>query len=73
MQHFTALGQTVQLPYSLIQEESVGPGRESLQSKREGQEIQKVITVGDGLMEKINVQLLGGGKIGLSEEINFQG
>ena len=34
---------------------------------------QKVITVGDELMEKMKIQLLGVGRIGFSEEKGFQG
>lgn len=35
--------------------------------------IQKVIIVGDELMKKIKVQLLGVGRIGFSEEERFHG
>lgn len=34
---------------------------------------QKVITVRDEMMEKIKVQLLGGGGIDFPEEMRFQG
>ena len=34
---------------------------------------QKVITVGDELMETLKMKLLGMGKIGFSEEEGFQG
>ena len=44
---------TLHLHYNLVEEESEGPAHWSLQSRREGQLIQRVMAVGNELMEEI--------------------